>query len=262
MAARRGELLASARGRVLELGAGTGLNLRHYPDGVDLVVSEPDPAMRARLQKRAEGRCDGRRRRRRAPPVPGRLVRHRRVDARAVHRRRPRRGARRGAAGARSGRPAAADRARARGCAAARPPAGPLRRALAHGRDGLPLQPADGRAARARGPVARARAEPLAQHAVAGRAAGRRFAARSRPRRVASAAAAARDGWPSFVRMFATWRCTVCGLTISRAAISPSLSPSATRRRTSASRALSSDGGARNARTAATIASLSPSHGG
>src|ERR1051325_7713557 len=57
MAARRGELLASARGRVLELGAGTGLNLRHYPDGVDLVVSEPDPEMRARLQKRAAGRA-------------------------------------------------------------------------------------------------------------------------------------------------------------------------------------------------------------
>jgi SAM-dependent methyltransferase len=57
MAARRGELLASARGRVLELGAGTGLNLRHYPDGVDLVVSEPDPAMRARLEKRAAGRA-------------------------------------------------------------------------------------------------------------------------------------------------------------------------------------------------------------
>ena len=53
MAARRSELLASARGRVLELGAGTGLNLRHYPDGVDLVVSEPDPAMRARLRRRA-----------------------------------------------------------------------------------------------------------------------------------------------------------------------------------------------------------------
>jgi len=53
MAARRGELLASARGRVLELGAGTGLNLRHYPDDVDLVVSEPDPGMRARLKRRA-----------------------------------------------------------------------------------------------------------------------------------------------------------------------------------------------------------------
>ncbi len=57
MAARRGELLASARGRVLELGAGTGLNLRHYPDGVDLVVSEPDPGMRARLERRAAGRA-------------------------------------------------------------------------------------------------------------------------------------------------------------------------------------------------------------
>src|SRR3954469_9228356 len=53
MAARRRDLLASARGRVLELGAGTGLNLRHYPDGVDLVLSEPDPAMRARLKRRA-----------------------------------------------------------------------------------------------------------------------------------------------------------------------------------------------------------------
>jgi ubiquinone/menaquinone biosynthesis C-methylase UbiE len=41
---------------VLELGAGTGLNLRHYPDGVDLVVSEPDPGMRARLQRRAASR--------------------------------------------------------------------------------------------------------------------------------------------------------------------------------------------------------------
>ena len=57
MAARRGELLASARGRVLELGAGTGLNLRHYPDGVDLVVSEPDPGMRRRLERRAAGRA-------------------------------------------------------------------------------------------------------------------------------------------------------------------------------------------------------------
>jgi SAM-dependent methyltransferase len=57
MAARRRDLLASARGRVLELGAGTGLNLSHYPAGVDLVVSEPDPAMRARLEKRAAGRA-------------------------------------------------------------------------------------------------------------------------------------------------------------------------------------------------------------
>jgi SAM-dependent methyltransferase len=53
MAALRRELLASARGRVLELGAGTGLNLAHYPGAVDeLVLSEPEPAMRARLERR------------------------------------------------------------------------------------------------------------------------------------------------------------------------------------------------------------------
>jgi SAM-dependent methyltransferase len=53
MASRRRALLAGARGRVLELGAGTGLNLAHYPAGVDeLVLTEPDPAMRARLERR------------------------------------------------------------------------------------------------------------------------------------------------------------------------------------------------------------------
>jgi len=47
----RRELLAGAGGRVLELGAGTGLNLELYPDGVeDLVVLEPDPHMAKRLR--------------------------------------------------------------------------------------------------------------------------------------------------------------------------------------------------------------------
>ena len=41
-------------------------------------------------------------------------------------------------------------------------------------------------------------------------------------------------------RMFATWRCTVCGLRTSRSAMSPSLRPSATSRSTSRSRGLSS----------------------
>jgi ubiquinone/menaquinone biosynthesis C-methylase UbiE len=51
----RAELLAGARGRVLELGAGTGLNLSHYTDAVsELVLTEPDPHMARRLRKRVE----------------------------------------------------------------------------------------------------------------------------------------------------------------------------------------------------------------
>ncbi|HEX6020935.1 MAG TPA: class I SAM-dependent methyltransferase [Solirubrobacter sp.] len=53
MAARRRALLGPLRGRVLEVGAGTGLNLPHYPDGLDLVLTEPDPAMLRRLRRRA-----------------------------------------------------------------------------------------------------------------------------------------------------------------------------------------------------------------
>jgi SAM-dependent methyltransferase len=42
MARRRRELLADAEGAVLEIGAGTGLNLPHYPAGVEeLVLTEP-----------------------------------------------------------------------------------------------------------------------------------------------------------------------------------------------------------------------------
>jgi ubiquinone/menaquinone biosynthesis C-methylase UbiE len=53
MAARRRELLREAKGRVLELGAGTGLNLEHYPEEVErLVLSEPEAGMAARLRKR------------------------------------------------------------------------------------------------------------------------------------------------------------------------------------------------------------------
>ena len=56
----RAELLGDARGRVLELGAGTGLNLQHYGDEVtELVLTEPDPHMAKRLRERAGrlGRC-------------------------------------------------------------------------------------------------------------------------------------------------------------------------------------------------------------
>ena len=52
MRARRRDLLAFARGRTLELGAGTGLNLPHYPGAVDeLILTEPAAPMRKRLQK-------------------------------------------------------------------------------------------------------------------------------------------------------------------------------------------------------------------
>jgi ubiquinone/menaquinone biosynthesis C-methylase UbiE len=55
MRSRRRALLAQASGRVLEIGAGTGLNLAHYPAEVtDLVLAEPEPAMRRRLARRID----------------------------------------------------------------------------------------------------------------------------------------------------------------------------------------------------------------
>ncbi|TPG36668.1 class I SAM-dependent methyltransferase [Mycolicibacterium hodleri] len=52
----RSKLLHDASGSVLEIGAGTGLNIPHYPDDVGgrLVLSEPEPGMRRRLVRRLE----------------------------------------------------------------------------------------------------------------------------------------------------------------------------------------------------------------
>ena len=53
----RRELLAEARGETLEVGAGTGLNLDHWPQAVDrLVLSEPDSRMAAKLREKLAGR--------------------------------------------------------------------------------------------------------------------------------------------------------------------------------------------------------------
>jgi ubiquinone/menaquinone biosynthesis C-methylase UbiE len=52
----RREALAPARGRTVDVGAGTGANLDLYPDAVtDLVLVEPDPHMLRRLESKTTG---------------------------------------------------------------------------------------------------------------------------------------------------------------------------------------------------------------
>jgi len=51
----RARLLAEVHGRVLELGAGNGLNFKHYPDTVTEVLAvEPDDLLRAHAERAAE----------------------------------------------------------------------------------------------------------------------------------------------------------------------------------------------------------------
>jgi ubiquinone/menaquinone biosynthesis C-methylase UbiE len=55
MRRRRRALVADARGLVVEIGAGTGLNVAHYSDAVDeLILTEPEPGMRRKLARRLE----------------------------------------------------------------------------------------------------------------------------------------------------------------------------------------------------------------
>jgi ubiquinone/menaquinone biosynthesis C-methylase UbiE len=52
----RRELLAGASGRVVEVGAGNGINFEHYPAGVhELIAVEPEPYLRAQAERAAEG---------------------------------------------------------------------------------------------------------------------------------------------------------------------------------------------------------------
>jgi ubiquinone/menaquinone biosynthesis C-methylase UbiE len=55
MADKRRQVLGEARGRTLEIGSGTGINLDNYgPDVTELVMSEPDRHMVALLRRKVE----------------------------------------------------------------------------------------------------------------------------------------------------------------------------------------------------------------
>jgi SAM-dependent methyltransferase len=52
----REEMLADLTGRVVEIGAGNGMNFPHYPPGVEEVIAvEPEPYLRGKAMEAAEG---------------------------------------------------------------------------------------------------------------------------------------------------------------------------------------------------------------
>jgi len=57
MGGRRRRLLVGARGAVLEIGGGTGANLAHYRNVDRVIVVEPDPFMRKRLDQKLADVC-------------------------------------------------------------------------------------------------------------------------------------------------------------------------------------------------------------
>jgi SAM-dependent methyltransferase len=52
----RTRVAGGARGRILEIGAGTGFNIPYYPEGAEVVATEPDPYMLRRAEPRASAR--------------------------------------------------------------------------------------------------------------------------------------------------------------------------------------------------------------
>lgn len=70
---RRRRLIAGAEGRIVEIGAGTGLNFRHYGPEADVLATEPDPHMLGRAWKaarRARAKISLRRAAAESLPVP------------------------------------------------------------------------------------------------------------------------------------------------------------------------------------------------
>ena len=55
----RAEVVAGATGRVLEIGAGTGLNFRFYRPGVEVTAIEPARALRVEAERRAASLSSG-----------------------------------------------------------------------------------------------------------------------------------------------------------------------------------------------------------
>lgn len=53
MASIRSNVVGGAQGRVLEIGAGTGLNFRHYAENAEVFAIEPAEGMRQRAESRA-----------------------------------------------------------------------------------------------------------------------------------------------------------------------------------------------------------------
>ncbi len=51
--ARKAEVVGAMRGTVVEIGPGTGNNLRYYAAGTSVIAIEPNPAMHGRLRKHA-----------------------------------------------------------------------------------------------------------------------------------------------------------------------------------------------------------------
>ncbi len=51
---RKAEVIGSMTGTVVEIGPGTGVNMRYYAPGVHVIAIEPNPEMQSRLRSKAE----------------------------------------------------------------------------------------------------------------------------------------------------------------------------------------------------------------